>query len=505
MSQHTGGVPPTVRGLLEHEAKTLPSANNNSSSPKEMYPAIENEKFPTGMKDLRRMPDAAPMAPASRGMMYHDREPRRSVSSEDSAGSDGSESMALISTRDLMAMDHLNASVANMHLNVPNQYYSTSPSANQRYLPSSAPGSLPNPVVAELAGSPGSAALSASPRSMATLPPYTSPQLPPYSSSPRTSTGRLAPDSYGNEIPMDAQWTRIRRSLISLEVLDRSGLRYEARPEYVAVLGRLTREQIASYAKLSAECRAARSSRYSSSSHHHHPPPSSSRRYEKARDRADSKSSREDEDDDSVLWDESDTTDFDDDKTSDKGSGSKHKIHIVNFPDREKETTSPSSTVQPKSILKNKNENHVRFDPEPREMQSSKSYSPPPPSRDDRRSSSRRYHNDDRLYGADNHRRYNSNSNGAENPRHRRTPDDRDRYYARRGGPGRDRRDRDRDRDRDRERERERYRDPREDEQSRREEKSSKKKAWGETLGAVGIGGAAVSLLGVLAEAATGM
>jgi len=32
-----------------------------------------------------------------------------------------------------------------------------------------------------------------------------------------------------------------------------------------------------------------------------------------------------------------------------------------------------------------------------------------------------------------------------------------------------------------------------------------KKKAWGETLGAVGIGGAAASLLGVLAEAAVGM
>lgn len=30
-----------------------------------------------------------------------------------------------------------------------------------------------------------------------------------------------------------------------------------------------------------------------------------------------------------------------------------------------------------------------------------------------------------------------------------------------------------------------------------------KKKTWGETLGAVGIGGAAVSLLSVLAEAAS--
>lgn len=39
---------------------------------------------------------------------------------------------------------------------------------------------------------------------------------------------KLAPDSYGNEIPMDAKWTRVRRSLISPEVLEQDGLRYEA-------------------------------------------------------------------------------------------------------------------------------------------------------------------------------------------------------------------------------------------------------------------------------------
>ena len=103
---------------------------------------------------------------------------------------------------------------------------SLSPAAGQKFLPSSAPTS----GIAELAGSPGSMALSASPRSMTTLPPYASPQLPAYSS-PRTSmSSRLAPDSYGNDIPMEAQWTKVRRSLLSLEVLDRAGLRYEARP-----------------------------------------------------------------------------------------------------------------------------------------------------------------------------------------------------------------------------------------------------------------------------------
>ena len=156
---------------------------------------------------------------------------------------------------------------------------------------------------------------------------------------------------------MDAEWTRVRRTLLSLEVLDRAGVRYEARPEYVAILGRLSREEIAEFARLSAETRAARSRGNTQNKRHE--------RYDQ-RNRADSKSSHEDDDDDSVLWDESDSTDFDDDKTSDKGT--KSYPYIVNFPDKEKEKTSPSSTVQPKSILKNKNENHVRFEPQPHEV-----------------------------------------------------------------------------------------------------------------------------------------
>lgn len=47
-------------------------------------------------------------------------------------------------------------------------------------------------------------------------------------SSPRPEPLRLAPDSNGNEIPPDAKWTRIKRSLVSPEVLDQDGRRYEA-------------------------------------------------------------------------------------------------------------------------------------------------------------------------------------------------------------------------------------------------------------------------------------
>jgi hypothetical protein len=47
-----------------------------------------------------------------------------------------------------------------------------------------------------------------------------------YGSSPRSSI--LAPDSQGNAIPLDAKWTRVKRELISTEVLDQDNRRYEA-------------------------------------------------------------------------------------------------------------------------------------------------------------------------------------------------------------------------------------------------------------------------------------
>ncbi|PQE08437.1 nipped-B B protein [Rutstroemia sp. NJR-2017a BBW] len=68
---------------------------------------------------------------------------------------------------------------------------------------------------------------------------------------PQSALPRLAPDSYGNEIPPDAKWTKIKRSLVSPEVLDQDGRRYEARPEFIAILGVLTKEEIQDYASRS--------------------------------------------------------------------------------------------------------------------------------------------------------------------------------------------------------------------------------------------------------------
>ncbi|KAH8668135.1 hypothetical protein BGZ60DRAFT_44234 [Tricladium varicosporioides] len=80
---------------------------------------------------------------------------------------------------------------------------------------------------------------------------YNQPQVP--------HSIRLAPDSNGKEIPSDAKWTKITRRLVTPEVFHQDGRRYEARPDFVAVLGVLSREEINNYAARSYALRAARS------------------------------------------------------------------------------------------------------------------------------------------------------------------------------------------------------------------------------------------------------
>ncbi|KAA8572301.1 hypothetical protein EYC84_002927 [Monilinia fructicola] len=92
----------------------------------------------------------------------------------------------------------------------------------------------------------------------------TSPKLSTFvtGTSPRPDSAmpskRLAPDSYGNEISPDAKWTKVKRSLISPEVLNQDGRRYEARPEFVAILGILTKEEIQDYVSRSHNLREER-------------------------------------------------------------------------------------------------------------------------------------------------------------------------------------------------------------------------------------------------------
>ncbi|KAF4635357.1 hypothetical protein G7Y89_g2745 [Cudoniella acicularis] len=75
--------------------------------------------------------------------------------------------------------------------------------------------------------------------------------------SPRPSEG-LAPDSYGNEIASDANWTKISRHIVTPEVFKQDG---RSRPEFVAILGVLSREEIREYSARSHALRAARTHR----------------------------------------------------------------------------------------------------------------------------------------------------------------------------------------------------------------------------------------------------
>ncbi|KAH7416641.1 hypothetical protein BKA64DRAFT_636042 [Cadophora sp. MPI-SDFR-AT-0126] len=72
----------------------------------------------------------------------------------------------------------------------------------------------------------------------------------------------LAPDEFGNRIPEDAKWTKINRRLVSPEVLEQDHKRYEARPDFVFILGLLTRTEIEDYAARTHVIRAARKARF---------------------------------------------------------------------------------------------------------------------------------------------------------------------------------------------------------------------------------------------------
>lgn len=458
---------PTVRGLLERERAqpTPPRAIPGGGVDK-------NDKFFVGVRDGRRLPDTSQ---AKQVLAFS------SWPQESSLAADLGDSTALISTNDLVALDRRLASdMAGLSLQ---SQYGLSPPAQRYHLPSHVVvGSLPGPELS----SPRAIPTGSSPRSLPPMAPYTT-TTTTYGTSPRTIY-RLAPDRYGNEIPLAAQWTKIRRALVSPEVLERAGVRYEARPEYVAVLGRLSRDQIVDFARQSADARAARRSASGSSSSRPVAIPRRAGGAPAPRRRSQDFNS-------SAASDTSDTSDsepdYSDDEDNDdlKGNGDDEKgtksyPFIVNPPGKNK--TSPASTVPPKPILKNRNENHVRFDPQPHELQPASA-----PSRRDRerrhreRSPSpvRRRHRDEGGSGGggggSSRRRYSEGSSGG-GERYRDRERDREYYgsgrrHHRRGerrGFRRDQRDR------------------------------PSKMAWGETLGAVGIGGAAAGLLSVLAEAA---
>ncbi|KAI0455238.1 hypothetical protein F5B21DRAFT_209708 [Xylaria acuta] len=612
-----GGSTPSVRGFLENytpppDLDDIPPYPANGGDA--YSPDIENEKFFPSMKMERLRyegypPQPTQLATQGTGLSYvHHSFDDQDVSSPDS--------MALISTKQIMELDKqvadMTAAMGDTHMQSVspsmNGNYVTSSSQPHRYLPpsSSQPALLPSPDRSYAFDEPYEYEHDPPPRYVPSLPPpplggdrnsppllrsnsMSAPSLfgehaalpPPIQSREPTNQrfARLGPDSQGREIPLGAKWTRIRRSLVSPEVVAREGLRYEARPEFVAILGELKKEDIAELARKSKEVRDERRRAASDTSSipkqtkfdgkerrpedKYHP--DKYRNWDVIegrhnqnegpgyvinpyhRDRANSTVGSAGE-----IWDSSD------DETSPNsyedrakyghypnsypppqpyspqhhnfsprsgpnrgpvsalnggdGKGTKAYPFAVSSPVEEskagesREKTSHSAIVKPKPILKNKNDDpHVRFDPEPQILDDKSGSIPRSLGRRDKgkETSERDWRDRDRdkvrIRDRDREKRYRSDRNADRDyereHRHHNGITNSKYYTSTSGGRRSDRDDqhghrsreeRDRDRDRDRDR-------------------GARRKARSETLRAVGIGGAAASLLSVLTEAAAGL
>ncbi|KAM3544435.1 hypothetical protein ARSEF1564_002683 [Beauveria bassiana] len=409
------GEMPTYQSVAEFEANTAPQVLHTSQPPvvppkipilppKDNTQSNRNAKpLPNTKTDRRHSADNP--SPTVLPIQYSFDAPAANMDKQ----KDGDDlSMALVSTKELVALDSLNKGMHSMTLHTGLHSQSGNPSSDP-------------------SRSSDSQTIAGSPRYHSSTPADAGSHAHTVTNPSRSL--RLAPDRYGKEISPDAEWTKVRRALLSLEVLDRAGVRYEARPEYVAILGRLSRHQIAKFARQSVECRAARAA----------VPPLPPRRadYETQPKRG----NKTHHSDDDEVFDSSDSTDYEDD--SYYGKDDRNYPTIVSAPSKTNKT-SPSTTVKPKPILKNKNRHRVHFDPEPHEVEHP--------------SSAPSTYNNDR-------RRDYYHGEGSSSSRRYRDHHDRD-YYDRPHRSHRERRDR-------------------------------RKKSWGETLGAVGIGSAALLLGGV--------
>ncbi|KAH8812077.1 hypothetical protein F5884DRAFT_784305 [Xylogone sp. PMI_703] len=228
-----------------------PSNTGSDDSGKEMLAREENMKFPQSIKDERRRPDLGPPmenstsrqpSPIPKLITSMEKMPYYlNTDGSDSEYSDDESfgsSATIIKTTDLVKASQ---ALPIMPSGSPVSY------KGQGYLDEGPP----KPIVYQ-------------PRQQLEV---DSPSLQPGGipipgrspgASPRLEPRKLAPDQYGNEVPPDAKWTQIKRSLISPEVLEQDGLRYEAYPEFVAILGVLSRKEIE---RLAARSKVIRQSR----------------------------------------------------------------------------------------------------------------------------------------------------------------------------------------------------------------------------------------------------
>ncbi|KAK0622630.1 hypothetical protein B0T14DRAFT_494255 [Immersiella caudata] len=385
----------------------------------------------------------------------------KALSSEASASAKlASKTFGLISTDELVAQD-----AAEREKRSPYILHLASPSG--RYLPNR--------------GMPTSTGITTSAR-WALPPPYSEGQ-----------ERRLAPDSQGREIPPSAKWTKIKRSLVSPEVLQRAGVRYEARPEFVAVLGILSKEQILEYSRQSAEIRQRR--------RHQNARPASKTAPKRIAATSASSHAGSTTEEDPDPWDlDLQAWDSDLDAWNLKRNGSEDSDSgDVSWDDSESDAAEPQRDSAVRS-------SKVRFSTSPRYIPPQSPEKPGPEVRVGPKPILKFGDLGPSMAGAAVAGLASSSSTGATSDKERegdtrpslnlfgskwreRDRDrDRDRY-----------RDHDRDRDRRRDRDRERDRDRDKD---RDERVAQKKQTLKESLGAAGIGGAAATLLSVLADAA---
>ncbi|KAK0125650.1 hypothetical protein ONS96_009484 [Cadophora gregata f. sp. sojae] len=349
---------------------------------------------------------------------------------------------------------------------------------------------------------------------MIPVPPNTNPKtsMDSLATSPRPNTSipaKLAPDEHGDEISPDAKWTKINRRLVSPEVLIQDGRRFEARPDFVAVLGVLSRAEIESLASRSYALREARHQRNQSkpqSSSSNQPPPqpprpktlpipvpipmpipslsasprvSFNRRNRSGRDTPSSSSPSDSEDSD--------------DHVRDLGMGGKR---------RPKAPRSYASSNAGVPVSGYPNPYGSPLPPSPLWSQGSRDGWNGPSSHNDK------------------DRELNEKPRERGSHRDRDRDRDRERDHDRERDRDHDRRERDhdrKDRERDRERDRDRRRHPststsktsrtgeRGHQRDRLPPPVQKGSRWKEHMTAAGIGGAAASLINVLTEAAEGL
>ena len=292
---------------------------------------------------------------------------------------------------------------------------------------------------------------------------------------------------------MEATWTKIKRSLVSPQVLEEVGVRYEARPTFVAVLGVLPKEKVSELARKTAEVRASRNRRIRRSHTHEDEQYRSEQKEAQMGTRRGKGRHLMDKQDDIRDEESCSSTDHSESlayrtkkpianecrrdvyssRSDMEESGPRRSSVFVVAPSTEGKAN--PATRKPKPILKNKNENRVHFGRDgPFETPVPKEESPK-----------------GKKLWIGNEGEWESDVDRDRKDVNR----DRDRY-----------KDKDKDRERQknrrhRERDRRDYRDKNRDRSRERE----RRQKHSDLIRAAGLGGAAASLLSVLAEAAVGL